>query len=63
MSTLFRRSPKIILQLRRSHGLLEPGVLNEDRCSVIKLFEWEQLTEDECDSVFHIILEHVRLNV
>lgn len=59
MSTLFRRSPKIILQLDRPHSLLEPGLLNEDRCPIINLFEWEQLTEDECDSVFHIILEHV----
>ena len=54
MSTLFRRSPKIILQLDRSHSLLQPGLLNEDRCPVVDLLEGEEDCQDVGDNVFHI---------
>ncbi len=54
MSTLFRRSPKIIFNLDRSHNLLKPGLLDEDWCPIVDLFEGEEDCQDVGDGVFHI---------
>lgn len=48
----------MIFDLQGPHCFLEPGLLHEDRHVAGRLFEGEQLTEDECDSLLHVSLEH-----